>query len=74
MAARPLDSKEQTAEPGRGYALLTLNQQDRNRRLASFNAGMGQKANEMAQLGNEMESAVEQISTPTPGMSVRQRR
>ena len=54
-------AKNKLQELGRGYALLTLNQQDRNRRLASFNAGMGQKANEMAQLGNEMESAVEQI-------------
>ena len=54
-------AKNQLQAMGRSYGLLNVNQQQRTRRLAAFNGQFGQRAQEMAQLGNQMQAAVDQI-------------
>ena len=61
-------SANKLQELGRSYGALQINRQKRGARTAAFNRGFGTTSIQMAQLGNQMANAVDQMKYTKAGL------
>ena len=69
-AVRAANNKMQAL--GRSYAKLSLNRQARGAMTSQFNSSVGTTANQMAQIGAQMKSAVDSIKYSSKSFAARQ--